>query len=444
MARRLKTLWPRGGLWRHPDFLKFWSAQTISQFGSQISALALPLVAILVLEASAFQVALLGTVELLPFLLFTLPAGVWVDRLRRRPLLVIGDVGRAAALAVVPIAYAADVLAMWQLYVVGFAVGTLTVLFDVAYQSYLPSLVQRTQLVEGNSKLELSQSAAQLSGPAVAGGLVSIITAPWAVLVDAVSFLASALFVLGIRTREDVPQRDAESPKPAMLPELKEGLRFVFTDARLRALTAGTAIFNFFTSLMFAVYLVFAVRTLGLSAGTIGVIFSIGNVGWLLGAVVAGRLSARVGIGKSIVVSGALSSAGLVLVPLAPPSAPVPFLVASGVLTSLGVVIWRIAQVSLRQAITPDRMLGRVNSVSRFAMWGIMPLGSLLGGVVGSTLGLRPAMWIGAVGAAFCIVPVLLSPVRTLREVPELPSEVPVREPAIPGLPLAATDEPHA
>lgn len=435
-------MWPRGGLWQHPDFLRLWAGQTISQFGSQISALALPLVAIIILDASAFQVALLGTVELLPFLLFTLPAGVWVDRLRRRPLLVIGDLGRAAALVSVPIAYAAGALAMWQLYVVGFAVGTLTVLFDVAYQSYLPSLVRRDQLVEGNSRLELSQSAAQLSGPAVAGGLVSIITAPWAVLVDAVSFLASALFVLGIRTREELPEREPEAPRPAMLPELKEGFRFVFTDARLRALTASTAIFNFFTSLMFAVYLVFAVRTLGLSPGVIGLVFSMGNVGWLLGAVAAGRLSARVGIGMSIVASGVVSGAGLLLVPLAPASAPIPFLVAGGVLTSLGVVVWRIAQVSLRQAITPDRMLGRVNSVSRFAMWGIMPLGSLLGGAVGSTVGLRPTMWIGAVGATLCVVPVLLSPVRSLREVPELPAEAPVREPAMPGLPLA--DETHA
>ncbi len=165
MARRLKTLWPQGGLWRHPDFLKLWAGQTISQFGSQISALALPIAAIVVLDASAFQVALLGTVEFLPFLLFTLPAGVWVDRLRRRPILVIADLGRAAALVSVPVAYAFDALTIWQLYAVGFVVGTLTVFFDVAYQSYLPSLVRRNQLVEGNSKLELSVSAAQLGGP---------------------------------------------------------------------------------------------------------------------------------------------------------------------------------------------------------------------------------------------------------------------------------------
>jgi len=435
---------PQGGLWGHRDFLRLWAGQTISQFGSQISALALPLVAIIILEASAFQVALLGTVELLPFLLFALPAGVWVDRLRKRPLLVIGDLGRAAALLSVPVAYATDVLTIWQLYAVGFVVGTLTVVFDVAYQSYLPSLIRRDQLIEGNSKLELSQSAAQLSGPAVAGGLVSLITAPWAVLVDAVSFLGSALFVLGIRKREDVPQPDAKAAKPRMMPELREGLRFVFTDARLRALTAGTVIFNFFTSLMFAVYLVFAVRTLGLSAGAIGVIFSLGNVGWLFGAVAASRLSARFGIGKSIVVSGLISGAGLLLIPLAPASAPIPFLVTGGVITSLGVVIWRIAQVSLRQAITPDRMLGRVNSVSRFAMWGVMPLGSLLGGAVGTALGLRTAMWVGAIGATFCVVPVVLSPVRSLRDVPELPDEAPVRESAIPGLPLALGDESNA
>jgi MFS family permease len=417
--------WPRGGLWRHPDFLRLWGAQTISQFGTQVSALALPLAAILVLGASAFQVALLGTVEFLPFLLFTLPAGVWIDRSRRQPILIAADLGRAVLLVSVPIAYAADALTVWQLYAVGFLVGTLTVCFDVAYQSYLPSLVRRDQLVDGNSKLELSQSAAQLGGPAAAGGLIAAFTAPWAVLADSVSFVGSALFVLGIRTREELPAPAPDAPKPKMMPELKQGLRFVFGDARLRALTEATAIFNFFTSMMFAVYLVYAVRSLGLSAGVIGVIFSVANVGSVLGVLVAGRLTERVGIGHAIVASGLLSGAALLLVPLAPADYAIPFLVTSGILTGLGVYIWRIAQVSLRQAITPDRMLGRVNSVSRFVMWGTLPLGSLLGGALGSTIGLRETMWIGAAGAAFCVVPVLLSPVRTLERLPEAPEPEP-------------------
>ena len=189
----MRSLWPTGGLWRHRDFLKLWSAETISQFGTQVSQLALPLVAILVLDASAFEVAALGDVEFLPFMLFTLPAGVWVDRLPRRPILIVGDFGRAALLATIPVAYVADVLTLGQLYVVGFLVGICTVFFDVAYQSYLPSLVERDQIVDGNSKLEISRSAAQVGGPGVGGGLVEIFTAPYAVLVDAISFLGSAV-----------------------------------------------------------------------------------------------------------------------------------------------------------------------------------------------------------------------------------------------------------
>ncbi len=445
MARRLKTLWPRGGLWRHPDFLRLWAGQTISQFGSQISALALPIAAIVVLDASAFQVALLGTIEFLPFLLFTLPAGVWVDRLRRRPILVIADLVRAAALVSVPVAYAFDALTIWQLYVVGFVVGTRTVFFDVAYQSYLPSLVRRNQLVEGNSKLELSVSAAQLGGPAAAGGLVSLLSAPWAVLTDAISFLGSALFVLRIRTREEVVAPTTAAERPGMRAEAWEGMQFVWKDRRLRALTESTVIFNFCANGAFAVYLVYAVRSLGLSPAAIGIIFSLGNVGWLAGAVVAGRVSTKLGVGRALILSGAVAAPALMLVPLAPQSAPIPFLIAAGVLSSFGLVIWRIAQVSLRQAITPDHMLGRVNAVSRFLMWGTIPLGTLLGGALGSTIGLRETLWIGTIGASFTILPVLFSPVRTLVSIPDAPGEPEgaVLEPTI-GMAAVGGDEPHA
>jgi MFS family permease len=445
MPRRLKLRWPEGGLWRHPDFLRLWAGQTISQFGSQISALALPIAAIVVLDASAFQVALLGTIEFLPFLLFTLPAGVWVDRLRRRPILVIADLGRAAALVSVPVAYALDALTIWQLYVVGFVVGTLTVFFDVAYQSYLPSLVRRNQLVEGNSKLELSASAAQLGGPAAAGGLVSLLSAPWAVLTDAVSFVGSALFLLRIRKHEEAPQSAAPEARRGMRAEAWEGLQFVFKDRRLRALTESTVIFNFCANGAFAVYLVYAVRTLGLSPAAIGLIFSLGNVGWLLGALVAGRFSAKLGVGRAIVFSGLVCAPALMLVPAAPKSAPIPFLIASGVISGFGIVIWRITQVSLRQAITPDHMLGRVNAVSRFLMWGTIPLGTLLGGTLGSTIGLRTTLWIGTIGASFTVLPVLFSPVRSIVSVPDTPEETEedVLEPKI-GLAAVGVDETHA
>ena len=196
-----------GGLWRHRDFLSLWGAETISQFGTQVSLLALPLVAILVLEESAFKIAALTSVEFLPFLLFTLPAGVWVDRLRRKPILVLGNVGRAVALMSVPIVYWVGGLTIWQLYVVGFAVGTCTVFFDVAYQSYIPALVGREDVVEANSKLEISRAAANIAGPGMAGGLIALLTAPVAVLVDAVSYAVSAVLLFGIRKQEEAPPR---------------------------------------------------------------------------------------------------------------------------------------------------------------------------------------------------------------------------------------------
>ena len=233
-----------------------------------MTGLALPLVAIITLDVSAFEVALLGVIEFAPFILISLPAGVWVDRLPRRPILIAGDLGRAALLATIPIAYAADALTIWQLYVVGFLFGVLTVFFDVAYQSYLPALVERDQLVDGNSKLEISRSGAQLAGPALAGVLIQALKAPLAILLDAISFLASGLFVLAIRKHEDVPEREpGKSPLHGMRSELSEGLRYVLGHRYLRWIAASTASFNFFGNVMGAIFLVYAVRQLGLSAG---------------------------------------------------------------------------------------------------------------------------------------------------------------------------------
>ena len=217
------TLWPRSGLWRHSDFLRLWAAGTVSQLGSQITLLALPLAAVLVLDASAFQVALLTTFDFLPFLLFGLPAGVWVDRLARRPVMIATDVGRAVALLTIPLAYALDVLTLGQLYAVGFLVGVLTVFFELAHTSYLPSLVQREQLIDGNSKLEISRSGAYIAGPGIGGVLVGFLTAPGAIVIDAASFIASAVLVLRIRAREQWAA--SAGVRTGLRRELGEGLR---------------------------------------------------------------------------------------------------------------------------------------------------------------------------------------------------------------------------
>jgi MFS family permease len=412
-------MWPTGGLWRHPDFLKLWSAETISQVGSQVGQLALPLVAVIVLESSAFEVAALTTIMFLPFILLTLPAGVWVDRMRRRPILIAGDFGRFVLLATVPVAYAFDAVTIWQLYVVGFLYGVCTVFFDVAYQSYLPSLVERGQLVEGNSKLEISRAASQMAGPGLGGILVQLLTAPYAVLVDAISFLGSGLFLLRIRTAEEVPKHEDGAPHPSMLREAREGLGYVLGNRYLRSIAACTGISNFASSLVFGVFLVFAVRDLDLSPAAIGIAFSISSVGSLAAALTATRVSSRLGVGPTIVGSAFVFAPPFFLIAAAPASSPIPFLVAAFVLFGYGAVIYNITQVSFRQAICPERMQGRMNSVMRFIVWGVMPIGSLLGGALATWIGLRETMWVGAAIGVFAFVPVLFSPVRKLREMPE-------------------------
>ncbi len=414
---------PSGGLFQHPDFMKLWSAETISQFGTAVSQLAIPLVAIIILKASAFEVALLGTLEFLPFLLFTLPAGVWVDRLRRRAILIVGDLGRAGLLATIPIAYAFDAITLWQLYLVGFLTGIFTVFFDVAYQSYLPALVERDQLVEGNSKLEISRSGAQLAGPAAAGGLIGLITAPYAILMDSISFLGSAAFVFRIRKREQPREKHTEGPKPKMRHELWEGLRYVVTHPYLRpqAMSTGTA--NFFTSASFAIFLVFAVRELHMSPGEIGLAFGLGNIGWLVAALITNRVQRILGVGMTTIIGTVLSPIAGLVYAFAPASFPLPFLIAGGILFGLAAVMYNITQVSLRQAITPQRIQGRMNSVMRFIVWGTIPLGQLMGGVLGSTIGLRETLFVGAAGSSLAVLPIVLSPIRSLREMPE-PEEV--------------------
>ncbi len=418
----MRSLWPKDGLWRHGDFLKLWAGETISMFGSQVDDLALGFVAILVLDASAFEVAVLGTLNFLPFILFALPAGVWVDRLRRRPILIGGDFARAVLLATIPIAYAADALTLWHLYAVVFLVGLCQVFFDVAYQSYLPSLVDRDQIIDGNSKLEISRSAAQVTGPGLAGALVQIFTAPYAVLVDALSFVVSGLFLLGIRKPEEPPERKAaaDGSKPSLWTELKEGVGFVFDNPNLRAQAGCTATSNLFSSLAFAIILVFFVRELGLSAGVIGVVFSVGAAGSLLAAFTARRISDRFGIGPTSIVMAAAFGPSFLLVAFAPEgNAAIPLLVAANLVFGFTVVVYNIAQVSYRQAICPPRLQGRMNSTMRFMVWGTIPIGTLLGGALGTWVGLRETIVVGAIGGGAAFLWLFFSPQRHLREMPE-------------------------
>ncbi len=399
---------------RDRDFVRLWGAQSISQLGSQVSQLALPLVAVIALHASAFRVALLGTIEMLPFLLFALPAGVWVDRLARRPILIAADAGRALALGSIPLAAVIGHVTIWQLYAVGFATGTLTVFFDVAYQSYLPSLVAREQLVEGNSKLELSRSGAQIAGPGLAGLLVGAITAPYAVAVDAVSFVWSALLVGRIRAREPARER---APDRSMRREIVQGLRYLLGDPRWRSMAAYVAVFNFGTGMTGPLFLVYAIRRLDLSPAALGLVFMLGNVGWLVGAVVARRVTELIGTGPTLALGGAIGGAPLFLWPLAPHDLALLFLVASGALTSFGIVLFNIPGISLYQTLVPEHLLGRMNASRRWLVWGVIPLGSLIGGVLASAIGLRTTLFVGCGISTAASAFLLLKPIRTIGSV---------------------------
>jgi Na+/melibiose symporter-like transporter len=321
----------------------------------------------------------------------------------------------------VPLAYVLDVLTLGQLYVVGFLVGTCTVFFDVAYQSYLPSLVERKEIIEGNSKLEISRSAAQIAGPGFAGLLIQAFTAPYAIFIDAVSFLGSGLFFFGIRRHEELPAIHApDGEKPGLRKELKEGLRFVFGNPNLRAQAGCTATSNFFSNVSFAIVIVFLVRELGLSAGVIGLTLSIGSIGSLIAAFTATRISGRFGIGPTTIGVGLLWGPATLLIALAPEgNAAIPFLVAAQLLLGFAVVVYNIVQVSYRQAICPPRLQGRMNSTMRFIVWGMIPVGGLVGGVLGTTIGLRETIVVGSIGTALGVLWIVFSPQRHLREMPE-------------------------
>ena len=407
-----------GGLWRHPDFMKLWTAETVSLFGSEITLLALPLTAVLTLDASAGEMGVLVAAERAPFLLISLVAGAWVDRMRRRPVLMWANIGRGLLLATIPLAALLDVLTMVHLWVVGFLVGVLTVFFDVAYQAYLPSLVPPDRLAEGNGKLEMSRSAAEIAGQGVAGGLVSLLTAPIAIVFDALSFGISVLFLSRIRKPE--PELLQPVGRPNMRAEIAEGLRVVLRDPVLRSIAGTTSTSNLFSSVSIAILVLYATERLEIGPGLLGGIFAVGSVGALAGAILSGRIARTLGLGRAIIAAILVSNLGWSLLALAaaPGWLSVTLFIAAISVGGFGTVVYNVNQVSLRQAITPDHLQGRVNATMRFLVWGTMPLGALLGGALGEGIGLRSTLVVAAVGAQFAVLWVLFSPVRRLRELP--------------------------
>jgi MFS family permease len=405
----------RGGLWHHGDFRRLWIGETVSQFGSAISMLALPLVAILVLHATTFEVALLAVFESLAFLLVGLPAGAWVDRMRFRHVLIANDLVRLVALGTIPLAHLAGVLTIGQMYVVALAVSVSTVFFDVAYQSYLPELVDRTSLVEGNAKLQASESVAQVSAPALGGVLIQVFTAPYAVLVDALSFAWSALWVGAIRAR--VP-RPAPKADRHLGREIGEGLRFVVGNRMLRAIAVCTGAGNFFTSMVFAVFTVLLARDLGLSPGVIGLVNALPAIGGLAGSLTARRFAERWGQGPVIWMAAFAFGVPVFVLPFVQRNWTLGLLAAALIVFWWAGVVYNITQISFRQGLCPPALLGRMNATMRFMVWGTMPLGALAGGILGTLIGVRETILIGAIGGMFPWLSPFFSPLRHARELP--------------------------
>ncbi len=422
------TATPRRRLINDPGFVRLWTAETISHFGSSFSNLAMPIIAIQLLNAGPMEIALINLADFLPFLILGLLIGVLVDRLPRRRLLIVGDLGRALLLLTLPISYALGVLSIAQLIIVGLLLGTLTVFFDVAYQAYLPSLIPKEDLVEGNSKLEISRSAAGLIGPSLAGALIAIVRAPAAVVIDAISYMFSALFIFSIKPKhESVAEQSgavapaAGKPRASLRSDITAGLRYVFGHPALRTIGGATATANLFGSIGGTVEMLFAYNVLGLSVALIGFAATLGSAGGLISAVLAGKISKKIGVGRTIVLTIPLGGPLMAVLAFCQPEHDLlnALVIGGGFFVAAASgTLYNINQVSLRQALTPPEMSGRMNATMRWFVWGTIPIGAVLGGIIGTNLGLREALIVGGIGASFAFIPLLFGPVWKIREMP--------------------------
>ncbi|MFE9122115.1 MFS transporter [Streptomyces sp. NPDC007172] len=411
---------PRGGLLRQRDFRLLWAGETTSRFGSNITGVAMPLVAVVSLDASTFWVSALAAAAWLPWLLIGLPAGAWVDRLPRRPLMLACNLGSLVLLASVPAAAWLDVLTMAQLMVVALLTGLANVFFSIAYRVYLPSVVHREALAEANAKLQGSESAAQLAGLGGGGMLAGLFGAVNGLLVDAATFLVSTLCLLGIRSTEPRPEAPA-TPRP-LRQEVRDGLRYTMSDPYLRVLTAYGTVTNLLLTGYQALLTVFLVRDLGVGASAVGWLLAGASVGGLLGAVVAGALSRRFGSARGMLLCKFATAPFGLLIPLAEPGWRVVLLALGGAVLALGVVSANVIQGTFRQQYCPPHLLGRITASMSVANFGAIPIGSLLGGLLGSTLGVRPALWLLTGGLAVSSVLLLAGPLRGRRDLPTEPA----------------------
>jgi len=402
------------GLWQNPDFLKLWLGETISLFGSQTTMLALPLVATLTLNASPIQMGWLGTLQYIPWLLVGLFAGAWADRLRRRPIMILADLGRAVLLGFIPFAALGGSLQIGHLYAVGFLVGILNVFFEVAYAAFLPSLVSRGQLVEGNSKLQASASIAEIGGPGLAGWLIQLVNAPMAMIVDSLSFLVSAVFLSWIRMPEPNPSRPEN--RKSIFQEILDGLRIVLKHRILRAFALASTVSNFFTDVHLALYILYVTRELRIEPVILGVMYTLASFGGLAGSLLAERVTRWLGIGRMLIGMQILVGISALIIPLAGRQLLVAIVLIAfaQALWGMSAVIFVVNASSIRQGIVPKELQGRVMTSLRFLTWGISPFGFLLGGALGERLGLQPTLIIAGIGILSSFIWLVFSPLRSM------------------------------
>jgi MFS family permease len=405
-------------LWYNHDFRCLWGATAISQLGTQITFLGLPFLAVTSLQATPLQTSVLAMLGWVPMVLLGFIAGAIVDRSRRQPLLIWCDLARALILLSIPVAYLLGWLSIWQLYLVVLLTGIFSTFFDTAYQARVPALVPADQLVAANSGLEVAQSGTRIAGPGVAGTLIALFSAPIAIFLDALSYLFSALLLLGIRQREPTPDATPSAARPAqpLWVDIKEGLWYFWQQPLLRSILGCTVLMSVGWALVEGIFLFYLIRTLGLDAGLTGLIFSVGNVGLLLAAALTGRLVARWGLGP--ILSGALllHGVGILLIALAP-LAPLPLLIAGYMVRALGIVAYNISQLTIRQCMTPPQLLGRVTATARVIGWASIPGGLLIGGLLASVIGLQQTVWAGALVSFLACLPLLLGRVWRVRSV---------------------------
>ena len=399
-----------------PAFRNIWIAWTVSAAGDAVGLLALPLAAAVTLGASPFEMGLLQAAGSLPFLLFGLLAGVWVDRCRRKRIVVASDVARGLILLTIPLAALLDILTMPQLLAVAFVAGAFNVFFSVATLSLVPAVAGRRNLVEANSRMEASQAVVRTAAPAPAGALIQLAGAPLAIALDAVSFIVSGLIVA--RTSVEEVALRTEPSEEDLRGEIVEGLRAIFGQPLVRPVVLASASFVLFAGFQFAVYILFLVDHLDLSATMIGLLFGVGSVASIASATLGSRLTEGLTFGRSLTLAISFRVGSLFIPPLVSGPVTLPLLMISHLLLGFGTPLWNINQVSLRQAVTPDELLGRMNATVRFAVWSMMPVGAIGGGVLGELLGLRMTMMFGAIGSTLAIAWVVFSRVPTLRAVP--------------------------